>query len=176
MIMSEKKTPLRGFAKYSLNRDLCDHSQTCRCNIDERVVLAGNLMEANPVQDFLFDVHADGSVTFCSDYSILSGQKAINQMNPMQLRSYLNSLHATSSPYSNYYSDDMLLEYCKDRNIQSATEMNAWLDYLISEGQSLEADVHAFQAARLAAKQQASQSDGSSAQSAAQSAAQSSSE
>lgn len=171
----EKDVIIRGFAKYSLNRDISDHSQTCRCRIDERAVLAGVLMEANPVQDFLFDVHADGSVTFCSDYSILSGQKAIDQMNPMQLRSYINSLHATSSPYSNHYSDDMLLEYCKDRNIQSATEMNAWLDYLISEGQSLEADIHAFQAARLAAKQQASQSDGSG-ESSAQSAAQSSTE
>lgn len=157
--MSENITPLRGFARYSLNREISDHSQTCPCYIDERVVLSGNLMEANPVQDFLFEQNADGSVTFCSDYSILSGQKAIDQMNPMQLRSYINSLHATSSPYSNHYSDDMLLEYCKDRNIQSATEMNAWLGYLISEGQSLEADIHSFQAARLAAKQQASQSE-----------------
>lgn len=171
----EKDTIIRGFAKYSLNLDISDHSQTCHCRIDERTVLSGNIMEANPVEDFLFEQNADGSVTFCSDYSILSGQKAIDQMNPMQLRSYINSLHATSSPYSNHYSDDMLLEYCKDRNIQSATEMNAWLDYLISEGQSLEADIHAFQAARLAAKQQASQSDGSG-ESSAQSAAQSSSE
>ena len=167
--MSEKNTPLRGFAKYSLNRDISDHSQTCCCRIDERTVLSGNMMEANPVEDFLFEQNADGSVTFCSDYSILSGQKAIDQMNPMQLRSYINSLHATSSPYSNHYSDDMLLEYCKDRNIQSATELNAWLGYLISEGQSLEADVHAFQAARLAAKQQAAQSGSSVSQSAAQS-------
>ena len=168
--MSKKNTPLRGFAKYSLNRDISDHSQTCYCRIDERTVLSGNMMEANPVEDFLFEQNADGSVTFCSDYSILSGQKAIDQMNPMQLRSYINSLHATSSPYSNHYSDDMLLEYCKDRNIQSATEMNAWLGYLISEGQSLEADIHAFQAARLAAKQQASQSEPTqSTQSAAQS-------
>lgn len=172
--MSEKNTPLRGFAKYSLNREISDHSQTCSCYIDERVVLSGNLMEANPVQDFLFEQNADGSVTFCSDYSILSGQKAIDQMNPMQLRSYINSLRATSSPYSNHYSDDMLLEYCKDRNIQSATEMNAWLGYLISEGQSLEADIHAFQAARLAAQQQASQSESDS--SVSQSAAQSSTE
>lgn len=171
----KKDTIIRGFAKYSLNRDISDHSQTCHCRIDERTVLSGNIMEANPVEDFLFEQNADGSVTFCSDYSILSGQKAIDQMNPMQLRSYINSLHATSSPYSKRYSDDMLLEYCKDRNIQSATEMNAWLGYLISEGQSLEADIHAFQAARLAAKQQASQSDGSG-ESSAQSAAQSSSE
>lgn len=165
--MSENIIPLRGFARYSLNREISDHSQTCSCYIDERVVLSGNLMEANPVQDFLFEQNADGSVTFCSDYSILSGQKAIDQMNPTQLRSYINSLHATSSPYSNHYSDDMLLEYCKDRNIQSATEMNAWLGYLISEGQSLEVDINAFQAARLAAKQQADQSDGSSTTSAA---------
>lgn len=171
----KKDTIIRGFAKYSLNRDISAHSQTCHCCIDERTVLSGNIMEANPVEDFLFEQNADGSVTFCSDYFILSGQKAIDQMNPMQLRSYINSLYATSSPYSNHYSDDMLLEYCKDRNIQSATEMNAWLDYLISEGQSLEADIHAFQAARLAAKQQASQSDGSG-ESSAQSAAQSSSE
>ena len=61
-----EKDVIRGFAKYSLNRDLSDHSQTCRCNIDERVVLAGVLMEANPVQDFLFDVHADESVTLLS--------------------------------------------------------------------------------------------------------------
>ena len=166
--MSDNTIPLRGFARYSLNRNISDHSQTCSCYIDERVVLSGNLMEANPVQDFLFEQNADGSVTFCSDYSILSGQKAIDQMNPMQLRSYINSLHATSSPYSNHYSDDMLLEYCKDRNIQSATEMNAWLGYLISEGQSLEADIHAFQAARLAAEQQASQSGQSVPQSTAQ--------
>lgn len=175
--MSENITPLKGFARYSLNRCFSDHSQTCSCCIDERVVLSGNLMEANPVQDFLFDQNADGSVTFCSDYSILSGQKAIDQMNSLQLRSYINSLHATSSPYSNHYSDDMLLEYCKDRNIQSATELNAWLGYLISEGQSLEADIHAFQAARLAAKQQSSQSDSSVTDpSVTQSAAQSSSE
>lgn len=172
----KKDAIIRGFAKYSLNRDISDHSQTCCCRIDERTVLSGNIMEANPVEDFLFEQNADGSVTFCSDYSILSGQKAIDQMNPMQLRSYINSLHATSSPYSNHYSDDMLLEYCKDRNIQSATEMNAWLDYLISEGQSLEADIHAFQAARLAAKQQSSQSDPSSDPSVSQSVAQSSSE
>ena len=165
----EKDVIIRGFAKYSLNRDISDHSQTCRCRIDERTVLSGNMMEANPVEDFLFEQNADGSVTFCSDYSILSGQKAIDQMNPMQLRSYINSLHATSSPYSNHYSDDMLLEYCKDRNIQSPTEMNAWLGYLILEDQSLEADIHAFQAARLAAEQQAAQSESSVSQSAAQS-------
>ena len=180
ILVMEKDAIIRGFAKYSLNRDISDHSQSCRCRIDERTVLSGNIMEANPVEDFLFEQNADGSVTFCSDYSILSGQKAIDQMNPMQLRSYINSLHATSSPYSNHYSDDMLLAYCKDRNIQSATEMNAWLNYLISEGQSLEADIHAFQAARLAAKQQASRSDGSgsdgSGESSAQSAAQSSTE
>jgi hypothetical protein len=75
--MSEKNTPLRGFAKYSLNRDISDHSQTCSCYIDERVVLSGNLMEANPVQDFLFEQNADGSVTFCSDYSILSVVKVV---------------------------------------------------------------------------------------------------
>jgi hypothetical protein len=61
------------------------------------------------------------------------------------------------SPYTHHYDDKFLLEYCKDRNIQSYTEMQAWLEHLISEGQSLEGDVAAYQAAELAKQQQQEQ-------------------
>lgn len=167
--MSEKNTPLRGFAKYSLNSDISDHSQSCRCNIDERVVLAGVLMEGNPVGDFLFDHNADGSVTFCSDYGILFGQKAIDNMNQTQLRRYMNSLVPRSSNYTRKYNDDFLLEYCKDRNIQSATEMASWLDHLLAEGQSLESDLQAYAASLSASAVEPSASAVEPTQSAAQS-------
>lgn len=142
-----------GFSRYSLNVDNQLHSNTVVCCSDASVALAGVLPEISPVEDFLFDHNADGTVTFVSDYGVLAGQAAIDQMNPTQLRRYLNGLRPSSSPYTNHYDDDFLLEYCKDRNIQSYTEMQAWLDHLISEGQSIESDVAAYQAAKLAQQQ-----------------------
>lgn len=142
--MSKKNIPLRGFAKYSLNSDISDHSQSCRCVLTPDMLAQGILPEPNPVGDFLFDHNADGSVTFCSDYGILFGQKAIDNMNQVQLRRYMNSLVPRSSNYTRNYNDDFLLDYCKDRNIQSATEMASWLDHLLSEGQSLESDLQAY--------------------------------
>lgn len=149
-----KKNTLNGFAKYSLNRSNQLHEHTC-CGVHcAAVALSGVLREQSPVEDFLFDVNFDGSRTFVSDYGIIAGQTAIDQMNPTQLRRYLNGLRPSSSPYTHRYNDDFLLEYCKDRNIQSYTEMQTWLEHLISEGQSLENDVAAYQAAMLAKEQQ----------------------
>lgn len=150
----EKDVIIRGFARYSLNCDNQLHKCTCHGVHSATVALSGVLREQSPVEDFLFDVNYDGSKTFVSDYSVLSGQAAIDQMNPTQLRRYLNGLRPSSSPYTHHYDDDFLLEYCKDRNIQSYTEMQAWLEHLISEGQSLENDVAAYQAAKLAEQQQ----------------------
>ena len=144
--MSKKDSPLRGFAKYSLNSDISDHSQSCRCILTPEMLAQGVLAEHNPVGDFLFDYNADGSVTFCSDYGILFGKKAIDNMNQTQLRRYMNSLVPRSSNYTRNYNDDFLLDYCKDRNVQSATEMASWLDHLLSEGQSLESDLQAYAA------------------------------
>lgn len=156
--MSEKNTPLRGFAKYSLNSDISDHSQSCRCVVTSEMLAQGVLPEPNPVGDFLFDHNADGSVTFCSDYGILFGQKAIDNMNQTQLRRYMNSLVPRSSNYTRKYNDDFLLDYCKDRNIQSATEMTSWLDYLLSEGQSLESDLQAYASSLSASAVESTQS------------------
>lgn len=156
--MSEKNAPLRGFAKYSLNSDISDHSQSCRCVVTSEMLAQGVLPEPNPVGDFLFDYNADGSVTFCSDYGILFGQKAIDNMNQTQLRRYMNSLVPRSSNYTRKYNDDFLLDYCKDRNIQSATEMTSWLDYLLSEGQSLESDLQAYASSLSASAVESTQS------------------
>lgn len=145
---------IRGFARYSLNRDNQFHKCTCHGVHCAEVALSGVLREQSPVEDFLFEDNFDGSRTFVSDYSVLSGQAAIDQMNPTQLRRYLNGLRPSSSPYTHHYDDDFLLEYCKDRNIQSYTEMQAWLEHLISEGQSLENDVAAYQAAKLVEQEQ----------------------
>lgn len=144
--MSKKNTFLRGFAKYSLNSDISDHSQSCCCVLTSEMLAQGVLPEPNPVGDFLFDYNADGSVTFCSDYGVLFGQKSIDSMNQTQLRRYMNSLVPRSSNYTRNYDDDFLLDYCKDRNVQSATEMASWLDHLLSEGQSLESDLQAYAA------------------------------
>lgn len=150
---------LKGFARYSLNRDNQLHKCTC-CGVHSaEVALSGVLREQSPVEDFLFEDNFDGSRTFVSDYGIIAGQTAIDQMNPTQLRRYLNGLRPSSSPYTHRYDDDFLLEYCKDRNIQSYTEMQAWLDHLISEGQSLEHDVAAYRAAKLAQSAQSAQSE-----------------
>lgn len=157
----KKDVVIRGFARYSLNRDNQLHNFTCHGVNTAAVALSGVLREPSPVEDFLFEDNFDGSRTFVSDYSVLSGQAAIDQMNPTQLRRYLNGLRPSSSPYTHHYDDDFLLEYCKDRNIQSYTEMQAWLEHLISEGQSLENDVAAYQAAqaaKLAEQQQAIES------------------
>jgi hypothetical protein len=156
--MSEKNIPLRGFAKYSLNSDISDHSQSCRCVVTSEMLAQGVLPEPNPVGDFLFDHNADGSVTFCSDYGILFGQKAIDNMNQTQLRRYMNSLVPRSSNYTRKYNDDFLLDYCKDRNIQSATEMTSWLDYLLSEGQSLESDLQSYASSLSASAAESTQS------------------
>lgn len=142
------------FCTLFLNRDNQLHKCTCHGVHNAEVALSGVLREQSPVEDFLFEDNFDGSRTFVSDYSVLSGQAAIEQMNPTQLRRYLNGLRPSSSPYTHHYNDDFLLEYCKDRNIQSYTEMQAWLEHLISEGQSLENDVAAYQAAKLAEQQQ----------------------
>ena len=152
-----EKDIVKGFAKYSLNRSNQLHECTCHGVHCAAVSLSGVLREQSPVEDFLFDKNFDGSLTFVSDYGIIAGQTAIDQMNPTQLRRYLNGLRPSSSPYTRHYDDNFLLEYCKDRNIQSYTEMQAWLEHLISEGQSLEADVAAYQAAELAKQQQQQQ-------------------
>lgn len=144
--MSKENASLRGFAKYSLNSDISDHSQSCRYVMTCEMLAREVLLDPNPVGDFLFDHNADGSVTFCSDYGILFGQKAIDNMNQTQLRRYMNSLVPRSSTYTRSYNDDFLLDYCKDRNVQSATEMASWLDHLLSEGQSLESDLQAYAA------------------------------
>lgn len=154
-----KKDVIQGFAKYSLNRSNQLHEHTCHGVHCASVALSGVLREQSPVECFLFDDNYDGSRTFVSDYSVLSGQAAIDQMNPTQLRRYLNGLRPSSSPYTRHYDDDFLLEYCKDRNIQSYTEMQAWLEHLISEGQSLEHDVAAYQAAKLAEQQKSAESE-----------------
>lgn len=154
-----KKDVIQGFAKYSLNRSNQLHEHTCHGVHCASVALSGVLREQSPIESFLFDDNYDGSRTFVSDYSVLSGQAAIDQMNPTQLRRYLNGLRPSSSPYTHHYDDDLLLEYCKDRNIQSYTEMQAWLEYLISEGQSLEHDVAAYQAAKLAEQQKSEDSE-----------------
>ncbi len=154
-----KEDVIQGFAKYSLNRSNQLHEHTCHGVHCASVALSGVLREQSPVECFLFDDNYDGSRTFVSDYSVLSGQAAIDQMNPTQLRRYLNGLRPSSSPYTHHYDDDFLLEYCKDRNIQSYTEMQAWLEHLISEGQSLEHDVAAFQAAKLAEQQKSEDSE-----------------
>lgn len=148
-----------GFSRYSLNVENQLHSNTVVCCSDASVALAGVLPEISPVEDFLFVHNVDGTVTFVSDYGVLAGQAAIDQMNPTQLRRYLNGLRPSSSPYTHHYDDDFLLEYCKDRNIQSYTEMQAWLEHLISEGQSLEHDVVAYQAAKLAEQQKSAESE-----------------
>lgn len=148
------KDIVKGFARYSLNRSNQLHECTCHGVHTAAVALSGVLREQSPVEDFLFDDNFDGSRTFVSDYGIIAGQTAIDQMNSTQLRRYLNGLRPSSSPYTHHYDDKFLLEYCKDRNIQSYTEMQAWLEHLISEGQSLESDVAAFQAAELAKQQQ----------------------
>lgn len=163
--MSKKNIPLRGFAKYSLNSDISDHSQSCRCVMTSEMLAQGVLPEPNPVGDFLFDHNADGSVTFCSDYGILFGQKAIDNMNQTQLRRYMNSLVPRSSNYTRKYNDDFLLDYCKDRNIQSATEMTSWLDHLLSEGQSLESDLQAYVYSLSASADESTESTQSAAQS-----------
>lgn len=160
-----EKDILKGFAKYSLNRSNQLHEFTCHGVHCSAVALSGVLREQSPVEDFLFDKNFDGSLTFVSDYGIIAGQAAIDQMNPVQLRRYLNGLRPSSSPYTHHYDDKFLLEYCKDRNIQSYTEMQAWLEHLISEGQSLEGDVAAYQAAELAKQQQQEQNSNQSAQS-----------
>ena len=163
--MSKENTSLRGFAKYSLNSDISDHSQSCRYVMTCEMLAREVLLEPNPVGDFLFDHNADGSVTFCSDYGILFGQKAIDNMNQTQLRRYMNSLVPRSSNYTRNYNDDFLLDYCKDRNVQSATEMASWLDHLLSEGQSLESDLQAYAASLSASVVEPTQSTQSAAQS-----------
>lgn len=152
-----EKNNLNGFAKYSLNRSNQLHECTCLGVHCATIALSGVLREQSPVEDFLFDENFDGSRTFVSDYGIIAGQTAIDQMNQVQLRRYLNGLRPSSSPYTHHYDDKFLLAYCKDRNIQSYTEMQAWLEHLISEGQSLEGDVAAYQAAELAKQQQQQQ-------------------
>lgn len=162
--MSKKNIPLRGFAKYSLNSDISDHSHSCRCVSTPEMLAQGVLPDPNPVGDFLFDYDADGSITFCSDYGILFSQKAIDNMNQTQLRRYMNSLVPRSSNYTRNYNDDFLLDYCKDRNVQSATEMASWLDHLLSEGQSLESDLQAYAASLSASVVEPTQSTQSAAQ------------
>lgn len=163
--MSKENTSLRGFAKYSLNSDISDHSQSCRYVMTCEMLAREVLLDPNPVGDFLFDHNADGSVTFCSDYGVLFGQKAIDNMNQTQLRRYMNSLVPRSSNYTRSYNDDFLLDYCKDRNVQSATEMASWLDHLLSEGQSLESDLQAYAASLSASATESTQSTQSAAQS-----------
>ena len=133
------------YQKYSLKSDSEKYLGSLTSSLEVYYPSNGIGVSLSPVYDFLFDSFQDGSCRYCSDYKVLLGQIDLEKIGSFNASKYLKSLQ--SSPSSNYqrrYSDEDLLRYCKSRHIQSPTEMESWIDYLVSEGRTLESDMQSW--------------------------------
>lgn len=133
------------YQKYSLKDESKKYLGSLSSSLEVYFPSTGIGVSLSPVYDFLFDSFQDGSCRYCSDYGVLLGQIDLEKIGSYNASKYLKSLRPSgSSNYQRHYSDEDLLRYCKSRHIQSPTEMESWIDYLVSEGQTLESDMKAW--------------------------------
>lgn len=133
------------YQKYSLKDESEKYLGSLSSSLEVYFPSTGVGVSLSPVYDFLFDSFQDGSCRYCSDYGVLLGQIDLEKIGSYNASKYLKSLRPSgSSNYQQHYSDEDLLRYCKSRHIQSPTEMESWIDYLVSEGQTLESDMKAW--------------------------------
>lgn len=133
------------YQEYSLKDESKKYLGSLSSSLEVYFPSVGVGVSLSPVYDFLFDSFKDGSCRYCSDYGVLLGQIDLEKIGSYNASKYLKSLRTSgSSNYQRRYSDEDLLRYCKSRHIQSPTEMESWVDYLVSEGQTLESDMKAW--------------------------------
>ena len=133
------------YQEYSLKDESKKYLGSLSSSLEVYFPSTGIGVSLSPVYDFLFDSFQDGSCRYCSDYGVLLGQIDLEKIGSYNASKYLKSLRpSASSNYHQHYSDEDLLRYCKSRHIQSPTEMESWIDYLVSEGQTLESDMKAW--------------------------------
>lgn len=85
------------------------------------------------------DAEGNDMVTFVSDVTLLFDQKRLdNTLGSDNIRKWIASMAPRTSPYVNKFDDDALLQFVKDRNIQTPSEIRAWSQYLIDVAASME--------------------------------------
>lgn len=84
-------------------------------------------------------------VRYLSDVYLLLNQNRLDRLSLQAFSEYLSSLPQSQSTQLDSIrkkvSDDALLQLCKSRHIQSASELIAWSHYLTNQAIALESDV-----------------------------------
>ena len=99
-----------------------------------------------PIEQMRFRILEDGSVRLISDTSLLANSERIRQ--ELGDNTYMAMLSGMAPrPKSNYtdgnYTDEQLFHNIKQRYIQAPSEMKAWIDGLMAEGDAIIADAQA---------------------------------
>lgn len=95
----------------------------------------------------------DGSITISSDISLLFDQNRLaERLTPDNIRKLANRYNPVSSPYTEKMTDDQLMLYIKDKNIQSPSEIRSWSEYLMLESHELLSEANRKTAAAQAEK------------------------
>lgn len=99
-----------------------------------------------PIEQMRFRKLEDGSIRLISDTALLANSERIRQ--ELGDNTYLAMLSGMSPrPKSNYtdgnYTDEQLFHNIKQRYIQAPSEMKAWIDGLMAEGDAIIADAQA---------------------------------
>lgn len=90
--------------------------------------------------------NSSDSFKYISDIQLLLNSERIqNILGEDGYRAWINSLSPKKSPYEpGKFSDDQLFQNIKSRYVQAPSEMRAWMDELLSQGQDLEKSVNAL--------------------------------
>ena len=83
-------------------------------------------------ESLLFDVLPDNSIFVRSDLCLLVDQRRSESLDPAILNRWKNNLSTPANKSLENVSDADIWNTIKPRNIQSPSELNAWIDYLTS--------------------------------------------
>ena len=83
-------------------------------------------------EPLLFDVLPDNSIFVRSDLCLLVDQRRSESLDPAILNRWKNNLSTPANKSLENVSDADIWNTIKPRNIQSPSELNAWIDYLTS--------------------------------------------
>lgn len=108
-------------------------------------------VEIRPIDLLRYQVLSDGSYRVLSDAQLLLNQERIvNEIGEDNYNKIVRSMGMPSKVYApGKYTDSELLKYQKSRYIQTASEMSAWVDSLVGEGESIRDSVVAAREAAI---------------------------
>lgn len=101
-----------------------------------------SIVTEDPIDQLLVvkskDTNGDEVYTFYNDVTLLFNQERLDAtLGPDNIRKWIERMAPRTSPYAEKFTDEQLLKFIKDRNIQSPSEIRAWSQYLIEVAESL---------------------------------------